>query len=148
MSTRISHAIATLGFLGYAPAAPGTFGSAAAFLCVFFIAPGDLGLALFFSLTMGVGVLASHEAEKLLGRDSRHIVIDEFCGSLLSLLFLPRTPGFILAAFVLFRAFDIVKPPPVRTIERKVPGGAGIMLDDVAAGVCANLCLQVWRFLF
>ncbi|UCD34455.1 MAG: phosphatidylglycerophosphatase A [Nitrospiraceae bacterium] len=148
MSTRISHAIATLGFLGYAPAAPGTFGSVAAYLLVFIIQPGDVSLIMCFLLVLAAGAAASHEAEKLLGRDSGHIIIDEFCGSLLSLLFVPRTPGFVLAAFVLFRAFDIIKPPPVRTVEKIVPGGAGIMLDDVAAGVCANLCLQIWRWLF
>jgi len=110
--------------------------------------PGDLWLSVIFSAVFILGVYVSHQAEKEFGKDSGHIVIDEFCGYLVSVLFVPRTPGYLLAAFVLFRFFDILKPPPIRGIERSVPGGAGIMSDDVVAGIYANICLQVWRYFF
>ena len=94
-----------------------------------------------------MGLQASHQAEKTLGKDSGHIVIDEVCGYLISVLFLPKTTGYLIAAFVLFRIFDIFKPPPIRKIERSISGGAGIMLDDVLAGIYTNICLQAWRYL-
>jgi phosphatidylglycerophosphatase A len=59
----------------------------------------------------------------------------------------PKTIGYLFAAFVLFRLFDIFKPPPVRNIEKAVKGGAGIMLDDVMAGILANICIQLWIYL-
>ena len=90
----------------------------------------------------------SHQAEKDLGKDSGHIVIDEFCGYLTAVLFIPKTPAWLIAAFILFRIFDIFKPPPIRKVERLIPGGAGIMLDDILAGIYANICLQAWRYLF
>ncbi len=139
--------IATLGFIGYLPYAPGTFGSAAGFLLVILIKPSDLNIMIVLLPILLLGIIASHNTEKLLGKDSRHIVIDELCGYLVSVLFVPKTFGYLLAAFILFRAFDILKPPPVKKIEEMVPGGAGIMLDDVMAGVYANICLQVWMWL-
>ncbi|MBI5099897.1 MAG: phosphatidylglycerophosphatase A [Nitrospirae bacterium] len=139
--------IATLGFLGYLPIAPGTFGSAAGFIFVLLLKPGDLRLLAFCLIVFLLGVLTSHQAEKQLGKDSKHIVIDELCGYMISVLFIPSGIGYLIAAFILFRIFDILKPPPIRKIEKLVPGGAGIMLDDVLAGIYANLCLQLWRYL-
>lgn len=136
--------IATLGFIGYLPYAPGTFGSAAGLLAALLVRPDDLHLLIIVLPLFLLGIMAAHNAEKLLGKDSGHIVIDELCGYLIAILFIPKTLGYLMAAFVLFRAFDIVKPPPIRKIEKIVPGGAGIMLDDVLAGIYANLCLQVW----
>jgi phosphatidylglycerophosphatase A len=93
-----------------------------------------------------IGVLSSGDAEKVLGRDSSHIVIDEFCGYLMSVLFLPKEALFLFAAFVMFRLFDIIKPPPIRSIERVLSGGFGVMADDIMAAVYANISLQVlWR---
>lgn len=144
MLNKIQHAIATLGFIGYLPYAPGTFGTAAGFLLAILIRPEDLNLLVIFLPLLFLGIITSHNAEKLLGKDSGRIVIDELCGYLVSVLFVPKTFGYLLATFILFRAFDILKPPPIRKIEEIVPGGAGIMLDDVMAGVYANVCLQVW----
>lgn len=90
-------------------------------------------------------MITSGNAEKFLGKDSRHIVIDEFCGYLLAVLFVPRNTGYLIAAFVLFRIFDIIKPPPLKNIEEKTSGGIGIMLDDVMAALYTNLCVQVWK---
>lgn len=139
--------IATLGFLGYLPYAPGTFGTAAGFLFVILLKPNYLGLLTICLLVFLLGLLTSHQAEKQLGKDSSHIVIDELCGYLISVLFIPSGIGYLIAAVMLFRIFDILKPPPIRKIEKFVPGGAGIMLDDVLAGIYANVCLQVWRYL-
>jgi phosphatidylglycerophosphatase A len=143
---QIQHAVATLGFIGYLPYAPGSYGSAAAFLFVILVKPGDINLIIILLLFLLLGTITSHSTEKLLGKDSGHIVIDEFCGYMVSVLFLPETAGYLLAAFILFRFFDILKPPPIKKIEKFVPGGAGIMLDDVLAGIYTNVCLQLWRY--
>ena len=144
----ILNLIATLGFTGYLPYAPGTFGSAFSCFFVLIFKPDDIWLLIMLPLIFLLGLQASQQAENVLGKDSGHIVIDEFCGYLISVLFIQKTPGYLIAAFVLFRFFDIVKPPPIRKIEETVSGGAGIMLDDILAGVYANICLQVWRYLF
>lgn len=139
--------IATLGFIGYLPYAPGTFGTAAGLLFVITLKTYDIKLLISSAVIFLIGLIASHSAEKQLGKDSSHIVIDELCGYLVSVLFIPSGIGYLIAAFILFRIFDILKPPPIRKIEKFVPGGAGIMLDDVLAGIYANVCLQLWRYL-
>jgi phosphatidylglycerophosphatase A len=75
-------------------------------------------------------------------------VIDEFCGYFISVLFVPKSIGYLIAAFFIFRLFDIVKPPPVRNAENYFSGGFGIMFDDVLAAIYTNLCLQAWKFIF
>jgi phosphatidylglycerophosphatase A len=144
---RIFHIIATVGFAGYFPFAPGTVGTAVCALFIFLLRPSDISLFILIIPLLIVGVLASHSMEKVLGKDSGHIVIDEFCGYLLSVAFLPRSTGYLVAAFFLFRFFDILKPPPVRNAENYFTGGLGIMLDDVLAGIYTNICLQVWNYL-
>ena len=143
----LSRHIATLGFIGYMPKAPGTFGSLAGLLFITLLPLSDMRLLVFILLLFSLGTWTSDEAERSLGKDSGHIVIDEFCGYLVSVLFMPRIVDYFLAAFVLFRLFDIFKPPPIRWIEKTVPGGAGIMLDDVMAGICANICIQLWIYI-
>jgi phosphatidylglycerophosphatase A len=96
---------------------------------------------------MVLGTIAAHKAEIELGRhDDQHIVIDEFVGCLIACAFLPRTFLYIMGGFILFRIFDIYKPPPIRQIQN-VKGGLGIMLDDVLAGIAANLLLQGIHYL-
>lgn len=147
MLNRIFHIIATVGFAGYFPFAPGTVGTAVCALFIFLLRPSDISLFILIIPLLIVGVLASHSMEKVLGKDSGHIVIDEFCGYLLSVAFLPRSTGYLVAAFFLFRFFDILKPPPVRNAENYFTGGLGVMLDDVLAGIYTNICLQVWNYL-
>jgi phosphatidylglycerophosphatase A len=75
-------------------------------------------------------------------KDPGHVVIDEVAGQLIALIAVPLRWQYVLASFILFRGFDILKPPPLRQLE-KLPGGSGIMLDDVGAGIYANIVVQV-----
>ena len=144
----IARAIATLFYVGYIPFAPGTCGTFAGMLFIWLLRPPLEWQAVILAVVCIIGVITSGIAEKSFGeKDSRHIVIDEFAGYLCSIIFLPLTPIIMLAAFVLFRFFDIIKPPPICLLE-KIDGGLGIMLDDIAAGIIANVILQVFVVLF
>ena len=145
--SRLKHALATviatgLGS-GYAPFAPGTAGSAVG-LALFWplhhlsLAGQAVGTALAFAL----GVAAAADVARRLGvEDPGLVVADEVVGMWVSLLGLPLTGVTAAAAFVLFRVFDVFKPYPARDLER-LPGGWGIMCDDVMAGIYANLLLR------
>jgi phosphatidylglycerophosphatase A len=139
--------IATLGPVGYIPKAPGTAGTAAALLLLFLIKPSaPVFLLLILGATV-LGVMVSDRAEKILkDKDSSHIVIDEAAGYLFAMAFLPQTVGYLIAAFILFRIFDILKPGPIKKLQY-LSGGAGVMADDIAAGITANVILQLWRIL-
>jgi phosphatidylglycerophosphatase A len=141
----LSKIISTVFFIGYIPFASGTFGSLAALLCVWLLKPDRLQLGVLAAALFAVGAAAAHVAEGIFGHDSGRIVIDEFAGFMISIFSLPLSPGYLIAAFFLFRFFDILKPFPVRNIERAVSGGLGVMLDDAAAGLMTNLVLQLWR---
>ncbi|MCE2541870.1 MAG: phosphatidylglycerophosphatase A [Acidobacteria bacterium] len=135
--------LATCGWIGYVPFAPGTAGSLVGLVCYGLVrlVGGDwtqLGLLV---AVVVAGVWSSAAAERHFGRtDPGAIVIDEVAGMLLTLLWLPVTWAGVIAAFVLFRLFDIVKPFPVRRTER-LGGGWGVMADDLAAGVYAHVAL-------
>ena len=88
-----------------------------------------------------IGIWSATVVEEQWGKDSYRVVIDEVAGMCLSLLFIPITIKTLLIGLLLFRLFDIVKPLGIRRLE-KVPGGWGVMLDDILAGVYANLLLQ------
>lgn len=140
--------IATLGPIGYLPVAPGTFGSLAALALFVAIRPSVIVIFFMLSAVIVVGIFTAYHTERLLNeKDSKHIVIDEFGGFIVSVLSLPPDVPYYLAAFLLFRFFDILKPPPVRYIEKSLPGGVGIMADDLMAGLYANVLLQLWKFL-
>ena len=147
-SGRFLKGIATLGFVGYLPKAPGTFGTLAALIALLVIRPSAAAHVAILVLVLIIGTVASASAERSLGRkDSSHIVVDEFAGYLVATAFVPHTLGYLIAAFVLFRLLDIFKPPPIKVFEG-LSGGLGVMADDVAAGLMANVALQVWRILF
>jgi phosphatidylglycerophosphatase A len=94
----------------------------------------------------GLGVAAASRIERAAGRkDPSIVVIDEVVGMLVALWALPFQAGEALAAFLCFRLFDIVKPYPIRRLERQ-PGGWGIMLDDVLAGLYANAVIRLGRW--
>ena len=89
-------------------------------------------------------VCVANAAEKQMGgTDDSSIVIDEMAGFIVAMAFVPLTAWSILAGFILFRVFDIFKPPPVNTVERRVTGGLGIVGDDLVAGLMTNALLQV-----
>jgi len=140
--------IATLGFIGYLPFAPGTFGTLAAFVFMAVLKPSvylHIALTLLVVIT---GLVSSGKAEELFGqKDSQHIVIDEFAGYLVSVLFIPLEWKYLIGGFIMFRFFDIIKPPPVKKAETAFKDGFGVMADDIMAGVYANLALQLWKLL-
>jgi phosphatidylglycerophosphatase A len=128
---------------GYSPFAPGTAGSLVGVLLFLPLAglAWPTQLAATAALTL-VGVFAAARVARLLGRkDPGLVVVDEVAGQWITFLALPVTPVTALAGFLLFRVMDIVKPWPARDLER-LPGGVGIMADDVAAGIYAHLLLR------
>jgi phosphatidylglycerophosphatase A len=140
---RLAVLIATVGGTGYAPVAPGTVGSAVAAALLWLIPFSPRALVVFFVVVTVGGLWAANRAERLLGdKDPGAIVVDEVAGLTLALLTLPRTFPVIVAAFVLFRVFDILKPYPADAVQR-LPGGAGVMLDDLVAGLYALVALIV-----
>lgn len=130
---------------GLAPRAPGTFGSVAGLFVYLAIAglslPAYLGVT---ALVVLVGIpICGRAADYLRTHDHPAIVWDEIAGILLTFIAVPLDWRWLLAGFVLFRFFDILKPWPIRWLDRQVHGGLGIMLDDLLAGVFAALVLQV-----
>jgi phosphatidylglycerophosphatase A len=98
---------------------------------------------LLIGVTVAVGIpAATLEARGCGKKDPSHVVIDEVAGQLVTLIACPIRWQALLAAFILFRVFDILKPPPIRSLER-LPEGTGIVVDDLGAGVYALLVLQV-----
>ncbi|MDB4923222.1 phosphatidylglycerophosphatase A [Mucilaginibacter sp.] len=94
-----------------------------------------------------LGVYVSNKVEPDWGEDSSRVVIDEVAGMLISILFIPANIYFLLAGFILFRFFDIVKPLYIRKMEA-LPSGTGVMMDDVLAGVYSNILLWVGYFVW
>jgi phosphatidylglycerophosphatase A len=139
----VALALATGLGSGYSPVVPGTAGSLVGlllFLPVHALPPAAL-LAAVAALSV-VGVVSAGHVSRLVGiEDPGIVVIDEVAGMWVSLLFLPLTPVTAALAFVIFRVFDVVKPFPARRLE-DLPGGLGIMCDDLMAGAYANLLLR------
>lgn len=134
---------------GAAPKAPGTFGTLAAIplYCLLALLPLP-AYGLFVLLAFGFGVYLCEQASKDMGvHDHGGIVWDEFVGFWIAMIALPFHWAWILAGFVLFRVFDILKPWPISWLDKRVHGGFGIMIDDVLAGLFAAIILQVvYRF--
>jgi phosphatidylglycerophosphatase A len=111
--------ISTLGFNGFFPALAATF------------------------MIIAFGIWSGNVVEPLWGKDHNRVVIDEVAGMCISLLWIPATPLNILIGLILFRFFDILKPLFIRKLEA-LPGGWGVMFDDVLAGIYANIILQIF----
>jgi phosphatidylglycerophosphatase A len=142
---RLGLFIATCGYIGYVPIAPGTFGSA-------------VGLALFAlirswgssAIELGVivllfvlGVWSGNAAEKHFGRvDPGPVVLDEVAGMLITLALLPVNIYGAIVGFLIFRLFDVVKPWPANRLEA-LPGGLGMMADDAMAGIYGNVAMRI-----
>ena len=136
---------ATGGWIGYSPVAPGTFGSLAALPICLLISSLGIGSALIVVVALiMVSTWIVHAAEKIEAqKDPSQVVLDEICGMAIALFALPFTPFFIIGGFALFRVFDILKPFPIQWVDKKVPGGLGIMLDDIIAGIFANAVIRL-----
>jgi len=142
MLSRLSKIIATFFYVGYLPLIPGTFGSAAAFLLYIFLKPGLLAQYAFLALFLSLGFYFSGKAEKQFNiKDPKYIVIDEVAGMFLTLLFVPLDLRLLVIGFLLFRVLDTIKPYPADRLQN-LNGSAGIMLDDIVAGLYANMILQ------
>jgi phosphatidylglycerophosphatase A len=131
--------------VGYSPRAPGTLGTLVAILIYYFLSKissplYEITLIGFFFLSVWV----SENGERFLGKkDDQRIVIDEIIGFLITMLWVPKTIRFVIIGFLLFRFFDILKPFPIRRFEKGFKGGFGVVLDDVVAGVYANIVLRL-----
>ena len=131
--------------VGYSPIAPGTLGTLIAIPLYYFLS--EIPLPLYEITLVGfffLSVWISENAEIFFRKkDDQRIVIDEMMGFLITMLWIPKTTRFILIGFILFRLFDILKPFPIRRLERSLKGGWGVVLDDVMAGVYGNIILQI-----
>ena len=145
---RLGVFVATCGYVGYAPVAPGTFGSAAG-LAVFAAvrASGSTGIEIATIVGLfAIGIWSAAVAEHHFGGvDPGPVVMDEVVGMLITLALLPVTLIGAVVGFLIFRAFDVIKPWPSGRFEA-LPGGLGVMADDGMAAVYANLVMRalIW----
>jgi phosphatidylglycerophosphatase A len=142
MST-LALAIATSFGVGYAPFAPGTFGSAAGLLLWAILPASAVAQVAAVIAVLAVGIWSAELTERRVGAtDPGIVVVDEVLGMVVTLALVPVGWGGAIVGFVLFRAFDVIKPYPANRFER-LHGGLGIMLDDAMAGVYSNLALRL-----
>ncbi len=141
--------LATGGYAGRFPFAPGTVGSLVGIPIIYVLS--KLGLAatsIATILLIAIAIWSAGEAERQLKtKDPGCIVIDEIAGMVITLLGLPFTMATAVAGFFLFRIFDVIKPPPARQLDRNLGGGWGIVMDDIAAGIMANIALRLGIYL-
>ena len=141
--TRLALLFATVCGVGYAPVAPGTWGSAAGLLVWFLLPATPLAQGLAIVITFALGAWSGTVAERHFGKsDPGAVVLDEVMGMLITLFMVPVTWGGALVGFLLFRVADIVKPWPANRLEA-LHGGTGIMADDGMAAVYANVALRL-----
>jgi phosphatidylglycerophosphatase A len=135
--------VCTFFFAGYFPFAPGTFASLITLAIIWFLIPSFFYILLPASIgLLFLSVRSADRGEEFFGKDGRPIVIDEVAGMVITLIFVSKDVKSFAGAFLLFRLFDIVKPPRARSME-KLKGGWGVTLDDVIAGIYANLSLHL-----
>ena len=142
-------AVSTLCGIGHLRPGPGTWGSAVTVVLWWLVArnlPAAWLIAaacIWAALATLIGIpAATREARRVGQRDPSHVVIDEMAGQMLTLIAAPLGWKTLVAGFILFRCFDVLKPPPVRQLER-LPEGAGIVIDDLGAGVYAWIVLRL-----
>ena len=130
-------------YTGYVPLGPGTVASLLAIPFVFLLSKNLLIYVIATIIVTIIGIIAAQHLGKVWGKkDDGRITIDEFTGILVTFLFLKLNWVVLLIGFILFRFFDIIKPFFIRNTER-VSGGLGVMLDDILAGIYANICLRI-----
>ena len=137
--------LATGCFTGFLPLMPGTWGTFAAIPLVIVVHRLNLILqGIIVLVFVAFAAWAAGRAEILLEEeDPKPIVIDEMAGFIISLLWLPLKPLTLFLGFGLFRLIDIVKPPPISSVEKRMRGGWGVVIDDVLAGVLSNITLRL-----
>ena len=140
--------LATGCFIGNIPFAPGTLGTILGLPLCFLLSKTNFSIAVFLTAIFIIfAILIAHDAEKILKKDDPGcIVIDEIAGLMVALFGLPFNVIYASAGFAIFRFFDILKPFPIRLIEKKLSGGTAIVMDDVVAGIFSNLVLRVLFF--
>ena len=138
--------LATGAHVGRIPFAPGTFGSLVGLPIVYLLSRTEWAVAsIMTAILVLFSVFVAHAAEQQLNsKDPGCIVIDEIAGMCVTMLAIPLTLNTAIAGFFLFRLFDVIKPPPARFMERRLHGGWGVVMDDVVAGVMANIVLRIW----
>jgi len=145
MSDKFIRILATGFGSGCAPLAPGTAGTMVGipFYCVFVSFPWPLHLLSLIALSF-LAIFVAQEAERILGeKDPSRVVIDEIVGFQFTMFLVTPTVVHIVAGFLLFRIFDIVKPFPIRLSETRLPGGYGVVGDDIIAGIYGGIVLQI-----
>ena len=149
-SNRIALILSVWFGAGLLPVMPGTYATIAAiplYALGNFLAP-QYQVSILVLITIGA-IWSSHRSQRALGvGDSPQIVIDEVAGFLLTIVCIPFTWLALVAGFFLCRFFDILKPPPIRWIERVLKGGMAVVLDDLVAAVYAHISLRVVLYLF
>jgi phosphatidylglycerophosphatase A len=143
---KICIAATTLLGIGFSPLLPGTIASLAAIL-IFFIIKKEIYFLIFTIISLILSYLLSGRAEEIFKeKDCKKIVIDDFSGMLISLLFIPHNYKLIIAGFFIFRLLDILKVPPADRLE-KFKGSKGVVGDDLIAGLYTNVLLHCLRLL-
>src|SRR3972149_4722217 len=144
MKREVMRVFATFFYLGYSPIAPGTAGTVGGIILFYLLS--KFSPFIYISFLVGFIILSvwvSTKASCIFGEsDPKQVVVDEVCGYLVTMFLISPSLRNIILGFFLFRLLDIIKPPPVRSSER-LPGGFGIVSDDVVAGIYANIILQV-----
>lgn len=130
---------------GYIPIAPATFSCIISIVIWYFLVDFPLIYWAIFTNLFLWGLIISNEFVREWGKDPRRIVIDEYASFLLPLYFVPKKIFPLIIVFFLFRIFDLVKPPPLKQLER-FPGATGIMLDDLGAGIYTALIIIIIRY--
>lgn len=141
---------ATGAYTGYSPIASGTVGSLWGVPVAYLLSLlSPVAAAAIILPGIVISIAVASEASRLLGKpDPGEIVCDEIIGYCVAAWLIPFTLYNVIIIFILFRFFDILKPFPLRLIERRIPGGSGIVLDDVGAGIYANIAARLLIFHF
>jgi len=138
---------ATFFYIGYLPVARGTLSALAALVLYYFVKDSLLCYTLTTLFLILAGFLVSGKAENIFNKkDASEITIDDASGMLVALFLIPQKPVYIITGFLLYRLFDITKIPPLKKIET-LKGSAGVMCDDLVAGIYTNLILQALRLI-
>jgi phosphatidylglycerophosphatase A len=146
---KIATFVATAGYVGYVPIAPGTFGSAVGLVVYAGVRASNSWIveAVVLGMALVAGIWAADRVERDLGKDPSAVVIDEVLGMLVTIAFLDVTVTGAIVGFFLFRVLDVIKPPPAARLEH-LHGGPGIMFDDLMAGLYGHVAMRALIALF